>query len=49
MVSVLTSNALVRGLELRSRQTIDYKIGMCCFSGNKFEDSTILNRPLILH
>jgi hypothetical protein len=29
---VLASSAVDRGLELRSCQTKDYKIGMCCFS-----------------
>ena len=32
MVSVLASSAVDRGLEPRSGQTKDYKIGMCCFS-----------------
>ena len=32
MVRVLTSSAVVRGFELRSGQTKDYKIGICCFS-----------------
>ena len=32
MVSVLTSSAVDRGFELRSDQTKDYEIGMCCFS-----------------
>ena len=32
MVSVLASNAVDRGLEPRSGQTKDYKIGICCFS-----------------
>ena len=33
MVNVLTLSAVDRGFELRSCQTKDYKIGMCCFSG----------------
>jgi hypothetical protein len=32
MVSVLSSSAVDRGLEPRSGQIKDYKIGMCCFS-----------------
>jgi hypothetical protein len=32
MVSVLASSAVDRGLEPRSDQTKDYKIGICCFS-----------------
>jgi hypothetical protein len=32
MVSVLTSSVVNRGLERRSGQTKDYKIGMYCFS-----------------
>ena len=32
MVSVLVVNAIDRGFEPRSGQTIDYKIGTCCFS-----------------
>jgi hypothetical protein len=32
MVSVLTSSVVDRVFELRSDQTKDYKIGMCCFS-----------------
>ena len=32
MVSVLTSSAIDRGIEPRSGQTKDYKIGICCFS-----------------
>ena len=32
MVSVLASTAVGRGLESRSGQTKDYKIGICCFS-----------------
>jgi hypothetical protein len=31
-VIVLVSNAVERGFELRSRQTKDYKIGICFFS-----------------
>ena len=29
---MLASSAVERGLEHRSRQTKDYKIGICCFS-----------------
>ena len=32
MVSVLASSAVDRGLESRSGQTKNYKIGICCFS-----------------
>ena len=32
MVSVLASSVVDRGLESRSGQTKDYKIGICCFS-----------------
>ena len=32
-VSVLASSVVDRGFELRSGQTKDYKIGICCFSG----------------
>ena len=32
MVSVLSSSTVDRGFESRSRQTKDYKIGICCFS-----------------
>ena len=32
MVSVLDSSAVDRGFELRSIQTKDYKICICCFS-----------------
>ena len=32
MVSVLASGEVGRGFELRSSQTNDYKIGICCFS-----------------
>jgi hypothetical protein len=32
MVSVLASSAIYCGYELRSCQTKEYKIGMCCFS-----------------
>ena len=32
MVSVLSSCAVDRGFELRSGQTKDYKIGICCLS-----------------
>jgi len=31
MVGVLAWNTIDRGFELRSGQTKDYKIGMCCF------------------
>ena len=32
MVNMLASSAVDRGFEPRSGQTIDYKIGICCFS-----------------
>ena len=32
MVSVLASSAVDRGFEPQSRETKDYKIGICCFS-----------------
>jgi hypothetical protein len=32
MLSVLASSAVYHGLEPRSGQTKDYKIGICCFS-----------------
>ena len=32
MVSVLASSAVDRGIDPRSGQTKDYKIGICCFS-----------------
>ena len=32
MVSVLASCVVDRGFDLRSGQTNDYKIGICCFS-----------------
>jgi IS1 family transposase len=32
MVTVLASSAVDHGFGPRSGQTIDYKIGMCCFS-----------------
>ena len=32
MVSVFASSAVDRGFEPRSGKTIDYDIGMCCFS-----------------
>ena len=32
MVSMLASSAVYRGMEPRSSQTKDYKIGICCFS-----------------
>jgi hypothetical protein len=32
IVSVLASSTVDRGFEPRSRQTKDYKIGICCFS-----------------
>ena len=35
MVSVLASSAVDRGFEPRSGQTIDYKIGICCFSAKQ--------------
>jgi hypothetical protein len=33
MVSVIVSSAVDRDFELRSGQTKDYEIGICCFSG----------------
>jgi len=35
MVSVLASSAVDRGSELRSGQTKDYKIGICCYSAKQ--------------
>jgi len=32
MISVLASSAVDRGFELRTGQTKDYIIGICCFS-----------------
>ena len=32
MVSMLASSVVDRGFELRSGQTKDYNIGICCFS-----------------
>jgi hypothetical protein len=32
VVSVLASSSVDRGFELRSGQTKDYEIGICCFS-----------------
>ena len=32
MVSVIASSSVDRGFKLRSGQTKDYNIGMCCFS-----------------
>ena len=32
MVSVLVSSVVDSGFELRSGQTKDYKVGICCFS-----------------
>jgi hypothetical protein len=32
LVSVLAPSAVDRGFEPRSRQTKDYKVGICCFS-----------------
>ena len=34
MVSVLVVGAIDRGLEHRSGETKDYRIGICCFSDN---------------
>ena len=34
MVSVLASSAVDCGIDPRSGQTKDYKIGICCFSAN---------------
>jgi hypothetical protein len=41
MVSVLASSAVDRGLELRSGETQDYKIGICCFS-DKYTELSIM-------
>ena len=35
MVRVLASSAVDHGFELRSGQTKDYKIGICCFSAKQ--------------
>jgi hypothetical protein len=35
MVSVLASSVVDHGLEPRSGQTKDYKIGICCFSAKQ--------------
>jgi hypothetical protein len=35
MVSMLASSAVDRGFELRSGQTKDYEIGICCFSAKQ--------------
>jgi hypothetical protein len=35
VVRVLASSAVDRGLEPWSGQTIDYKIGICCFSAKQ--------------
>jgi hypothetical protein len=40
MFSVLVTNAVDRGFELRTDQTKDYKFGMCCF----FEKHAALKR-----
>ena len=40
MVSMLASSAVDRGFELRSGQTKDYEIGICCFSAKQ----AVLNR-----
>jgi hypothetical protein len=34
MISVLASSSVDRRFESRLGQTIDYKIGICCFSAN---------------
>jgi len=34
IVSVLASNAVHHGFELRSGQTKNYKIGVCCFAAS---------------
>jgi hypothetical protein len=41
MVSVLASSAVEHGLEPRSGQTKDYKIGICCFSAKHAANSEI--------
>ena len=35
MVSVIVSSAVYREFELRSDQTKDYEIGICCFSSKQ--------------
>ena len=35
IIIVLASSAVDRGFELRSGQTKDYKIGICCFSAKQ--------------
>jgi hypothetical protein len=37
MISVLASSSVDRRFESRSGQTIDYKIGICCFSATHAE------------
>ena len=50
MVSVLASSAVDHGFKLRSGQTKDYKIGICCFSAKhtalrrKSKDCLALNQ-----
>ena len=54
MVSVLASSAVDRGFKLRSDQTKDYKIGMCCFSAkhaalrSKSKDGLARNQNYVL-
>jgi predicted oxidoreductase len=42
LVSVLAPSAVDRGFEPRSRQTKDYKVGICCFSAVVAILSTVL-------
>jgi hypothetical protein len=50
MVSMLASSAVDHGFKLRSGQTKDYKIGICCFSAKhaalrrKSKDCLALNQ-----
>ena len=37
MVSMLATSVIDRGFKSRSGQTIDYKIGICCFSAKHAE------------
>jgi hypothetical protein len=41
MVRVLDSSAINRGFELRSGQTKEYKIGICCFSAKENEQGLV--------
>jgi hypothetical protein len=44
---VLASSVVERGFEPRSGQTIDYKLGMCCFSA-KHEASRRKNKDWLV-